>query len=165
MANYNINFSDGREQIKNVDITYIMDYKMNNLDLFIGGIAVLEEIIPKSKVEKVEKVDKDDEQAYNEGKQKFYDNLTAIEISLIKDGKRKICYNSKEGFYLKESKAVNDGEEIHVSVKAMEHKRISDLKANMKHYLKNNYCSTIGDWSNSEIHLMIDEIFNGHQIK
>lgn len=155
---FRIVFSDSSiPTLDNQTFEQMTDYKDNNWDDFANK---------KFKIEKIEKkaavVRKDDETEYNDAKIAYIESLSAAVRSDIREGRKVICHNQKEGFYLK-SKKVNDTE-IHISLSHIEQQRRLDMKTRLKACLHSQAAGMMTEYDVTEIGSMINEIFDAHKL-
>ena len=159
---YNIKFKEGSKKLDMLNITMekAIDYRMENADEFANGDATFEAIEPKAKEIVVKK---DDIAEYNEAKQKYFDELSAIDIQLIKSGKKKVCHNQGTGFYLREVKGESN-ETFNISLSQVENARKKDMKEYLITILIAESRGKVMEWDSLEVEYYIKEIFSAHKI-
>lgn len=154
---FSIIFASGIPDLQNLTFDQVTDYKDNNWNDFAAKKFRVE------KTSKPEIVKKDDEEKYNESLKEYWNKLTAAQISDIKEGKKKIAHNEKDGFYLRSLKS--QAEEYNISLSQIEEKRNTELKSNLKRILMEIAPGQmLSEYDPEEVRIAIDKIFKSGKL-
>lgn len=155
---YRIVFASGVAPMENLTFEQMTDYKDNNWDDFAAKKFTIEKIEPKSSKGDGQVVRKDDEQAYNEAKNEFIENLSAADRhSVFTQKNKKICHNAKDGFYLRTVKS--EAEAYNISLSLLEIQRKRENVADLKNQLMQSFPGKMMHLHRDEVIELINEIF------